>query len=165
MALNRVQYDGNDIRFPEHLQWKYWQGQFGPAAIGVCTDTARDGLIVGKVIGMPREATEGGRSGGVSLVTNFLVESGAVGREAGDLLVSAATEYFREKKAALSGCPMLPNTDEFKLLRRWGYLVCQPPLEPQPFPVFREPHQPFVRQGPAQSIGNWFFTMGDYDVV
>jgi hypothetical protein len=99
------------------------------------------------------------------MIADFVIEDSAVGLEAGDMLLSTAVESFQEGRVALSGCLMTRGTNEFRLLRRQGYFVCPPRLEPQPFPLILQPLQDSVLQGPVGDLGNWFLTTGDYDVV
>jgi hypothetical protein len=99
------------------------------------------------------------------MIADFVVEETAEGLEAGNLLISTVLGHFQEAQVALSGCLMLKGTTEFKLLRRWGYFVCPSRLEPQSFPVVLRPYKASVLKSPAQDLGSWFLTMGDYDVV
>jgi GNAT superfamily N-acetyltransferase len=99
------------------------------------------------------------------MIADFVVEDSAAGLEAGELLISTVQDHFQKAQVALSGCLMLRGTNEFKLLRRRGYFVCPPRFEPQPFPLALYPLKASASQSPAQDIGNWFLTMGDYDVV
>ena len=98
------------------------------------------------------------------MIADFLTEDTARGWEAGNLLMSTVIKSFEEERVGLSGCLMLQGTTEFRLLRKRGYFICPSRLEPQPFPVVRRMHQA-IPSSLFSKLDNWFFTMGDYDVV
>lgn len=72
---------------------------------------------------------------------------------------------LQEQGAILAGCLMQPFTDEAKILKKFGFFVCPKAFEPQPFPFIIRilGKDPTLQM--AMNFKNWFFTMGDDDVV
>ena len=100
------------------------------------------------------------------MIADLLIEDTDRGLEAGKFLISEAVKYFRNERVALSGCLMLPGTVEFDLLRMCGHFVCPRRFQPQPFPVIQESQADDLSlQEYYGNLNNWFFTMGDFDVV
>ena len=55
---------------------------------------------------------------------------------------------------------------EAKLLKKSKYIKCPKFMEPQPFRfIFRDLSGDGSNSALAGDLNNWFFTMGDYDVV
>lgn len=96
------------------------------------------------------------------MIADFLYLSGF--EKEAQVLVRALLQKLKAKDAALAGCLMLPHTGEAGVLNRCGFFRCPKIMEPQPFRFC-------VRTFSTDSTellhnrGNWFFTMGDYDVV
>lgn len=100
------------------------------------------------------------------MIADLVLTDESRGLEAGELLLTEAMRYFKEEKVAISGCLMMPGTMEFDLLRSCGHFVCPKRFQPQPFPVIQEPQtEDTSLQSYIRDLNNWFFTMGDYDVV
>ncbi len=80
-------------------------------------------------------------------------------------LIRKVLNLLREQGADMAGCMMLSHCAEQLLLRQLGFFRCPKFMEPQPFPLcihqFREP----LESVNVADLKNWFFTMGDYDVV
>lgn len=67
--------------------------------------------------------------------------------------------------ADLLGFMMQSHHKEATLIKRNGYFKCPKFMEPQPFLlILRIFNENFKKEG-IDNIKNWFFTMGDYDVV
>lgn len=100
------------------------------------------------------------------MIADLMIENTGRGLEAGKYLISEAVKYFQNERVALSGCLMLPGTVEFDLLRMCGHFVCPRRFQPQPFPIIQEPQAgDLFLQSYYSDLKNWFFTMGDFDVV
>ncbi len=71
---------------------------------------------------------------------------------------------MQENGASLAGCLMLKHTEESSLLKRKGFFPCPQKLVPQPFPLLV---RTFDRKLGKRicALQDWFFTMGDYDVI
>ncbi len=99
------------------------------------------------------------------MIVDLWVEPTQRGRHAACLLIQEATETFLSQGMQISGALMLPATHEFTALRRAGYWVCPSFLEPQPIPLCIRWHTDTAPRHPLNDLSNWFFTMGDYDVI
>ena len=80
-------------------------------------------------------------------------------------LVRKVLDVLREEGADMAGCLMLPWTAEAALLRKLGFFKCPKAMEPQPFLFCAHCFQEEIRETGTMDLKNWFFTMGDYDVV
>lgn len=71
---------------------------------------------------------------------------------------------MQERGASLAGCLMLKHTEESSVLKRSGFFPCPQKFVPQPFPLIV---RAFDRRMEKRIcvLKNWFFTMGDYDVI
>ena len=65
----------------------------------------------------------------------------------------------------LAGCLMQPFTEEAKILRHLGFFVCPKFLEPQPFCVILRVLKPSKELSAVNDFKNWFYTMGDNDII
>ncbi len=93
------------------------------------------------------------------LVVDLLVASAPDGLRAGRALIGEALAYFASEDIDLVATLMLPHAFEYRLLRRAGFWPLPRALLPQRFRLV-------ARDGPAvRELRNWFFTLGDYDVV
>jgi len=100
------------------------------------------------------------------MIADLIIEDTGRGLKAGRFLISEAVNYFEEESVALSGCLMLPGTVEFDLLRSCCYFLCPRRFQPQPFPIIQESQADDLSlQEYYDNLNNWFFTMGDFDVV
>lgn len=72
---------------------------------------------------------------------------------------------LQEQGAILAGCLMQSFADEAKILRKFGFFVCPKALEPQPFPFIINVSDKNPNLHMTMDFKNWFFTMGDYDIV
>ncbi len=99
------------------------------------------------------------------MIVDFLVEHGM--EDAANLLLEAAITYFKAHKAGLAGCLMQRSSEESAYLQKKGFFICPKKMLPQPFPViYRQFHEVSPEQGAnVEDFSQWFFTMGDYDVI
>lgn len=119
----------------------------------------RKGVPCGYIIGRITEVA-GMRCG---MIVDFLVDRGC--DDIGNMLIQKARSYFKDCQAGLSGCLMQSFTEEASMLRKNRYFRCPRFLEPQPFPIiFRQFHD-IPENSVLNDFNNWFFTMGDYDVI
>ena len=63
------------------------------------------------------------------------------------------------------GCLMQKHFEEAHILKKAGFFVCPKPIEPQPFPIIFRKFNDMERSELMENFDNWFFTMGDYDVI
>lgn len=97
------------------------------------------------------------------MLADFLFVDGE--QDAADLLISYMLWHLKENGASVAGSLMLQHTQEAKLLKKKGFFRCPKKMEPQPFPlIIRAFDKKFEEKGILQAE-NWFFTMGDYDVI
>lgn len=148
-------------RSADYLQWRFGDVPHRTYRKWVAMET-ESGQIRGYIITRVMEVN----SIKCGMIADFLMKDVSKGLEAGKGLISEAVQYFKEEKTAISGCLMLPGTIEYELLRRCGYFVCPRRFQPQPFPLILEPQagDPSLQSWYCD-LNNWFFTMGDFDVV
>lgn len=124
-----------------------------------CWYALRDGAPVAFVIGRVMEVS--GMQ--CAMIADFLFVTGFE-QEAWALLRHVLF-LLQCQGGNLAGCLMQPFTEEAKILKKTGFFVCPKGLEPQPFPFILR----ILGEDPALQMAmdfrNWFFTMGDYDVV
>lgn len=77
-------------------------------------------------------------------------------------LIKHAIYELYTQGAGLVGSLMLEHTQESKILKSLGFIKCPKFLEPQPFKLIV---RNFNNDSRYYDIKNWFFTMGDYDVI
>jgi hypothetical protein len=151
-------YDTMTVRDRGYLTWRFTNVGFREYQ----TLTARaDGDIVGYVVLRMAELA-GVRSG---LICDLMVEPGERGEAAGLLLVNEATKRFTSSGMALASSLMLEHTDEYRILRRAGYVPCPKKLAPQPFQLIARPTGENVTHEHLADPRNWFLTMADHDAV
>jgi hypothetical protein len=91
------------------------------------------------------------------LLVDFIVAPGEA--RAAEALLSHALSWFADEDVDLLATLMLPHTFEYRMLRRYRFWPLPKRLLPQPFRLV-------ARDGPlVRDVRNWFFTLGDYDVV
>lgn len=97
------------------------------------------------------------------MVADFLFLSGH-----GDAAWAALRKLMfslQEAGADMIGCMTPPGSKETKLIRRHGFFRCPKAMEPQPFRFILRILQADDQAEEVKELKNWFFTMGDYDVV
>ena len=140
------------------LQWRFSKADFRHYRI---LTARKNGALSGYAIVRTMEA-EGVRTG---LLMDLLVEPGVQGNRAGRLLVAEATAWYRQQESHMAAAIMLSHTQEYRILRQAGYVVCPEQLAPQPFRLSR---RNLARQIPDEvlaSTQNWFITMANHDAV
>lgn len=119
----------------------------------------KDGRPVAFVIGRVMEVARMQ----CGMVADFLFLDGCA-REA-KLLLKHLLHILQDQGAVLAGCLMQSFTDEAKILSSMGFFVCPKAFEPQPFPFIININEQDPVLQMAMKFENWFFVMGDYDVV
>lgn len=96
------------------------------------------------------------------MIVDFLVEKGR-NDIASALLTFIQKKYYAEG-IGLMGCLMQRHFEEAKSLKKSGFFICPKFMEPQPFPII---YRNLNKLDNIADIDfqNWFFTMGDYDVI
>lgn len=98
-----------------------------------------------------------------AMLADFLFADGH--EAAAKMLLRKLLHDMQKEGASLAGCLMFGHTQESAVLKKMGFFRCPKKLEPQPFPlILRLFDQPLADQG-IYDVKNWFFTMGDYDVI
>jgi GNAT superfamily N-acetyltransferase len=93
------------------------------------------------------------------LVVDFLVAPALGGVRVGHALLAEALACFAGEDIDLIATLMPSHALEYRLLRRAGFWPLPRAVLPQRFRLV-------ARDGPAvRELRNWFFTLGDYDVV
>lgn len=72
---------------------------------------------------------------------------------------------MKKNGASLAGCLMFEHTKEYKILKKLGFIRCPKIFEPQPFPLIVRKFDNTMEDEKLLNCKNWFFTMGDYDVI
>lgn len=98
-----------------------------------------------------------------AMLADFLFVDGY--EAAAEQLLRKLLHDMQESGASLAGCLMLEHTSEKTVLKRLGFFRCPKPLEPQPFPLLLRIFDSAYAEGGLLDLKNWFFTMGDYDVI
>lgn len=141
-----------------YIQWRYLDMPIREYKIFLAEEC---GVPRGYIIGRITEVA-GMQCG---MVVDFLFEEENL--EIGYALIRKLKVYFDGKKVGLIGCLMQKYVEEAKCLRKMGFFKCPKFLEPQPFPIiYRQFHDLTQKeQNVIKDFRNWFFTMGDYDVI
>ena len=98
-----------------------------------------------------------------AMMAEFLYGNGY--ENAANQLLNKVLFDMQERGANLAGCLMLKHTEEALLLKKNGFFQCPRKLEPQPFPLILRVFDNSMEIHGISNIKNWFFTMGDYDVI
>jgi hypothetical protein len=153
-----IKYDTMTVRDRAFLTWRFTN--LGFRSYQIQTARAGDDIVGYIVLRLVQFA--GVWSG---LICDLLVEPGQRGQAAGLLLVNEATKRFADYGMALAGSLMLEHTDEYRVLRRAGYLSCPKQLAPQPFQFIARPTGEIVTHEHLADPTHWFVTMADHDAV
>jgi hypothetical protein len=100
------------------------------------------------------------------LIADFMLERSNMGEAGGYSLLVEAEKIFTQEKVSIIGCLMKKNTEQAKILKKMGFIICPSILLPQPVPFVLKDH---LQQGDSSlsqmfKIDDWFLTLGDYDV-
>lgn len=97
------------------------------------------------------------------MIVDILFQTGR--KDIGNQLIKFTSGIFRQKGVSLMGCLMQKHFEEADCLKRNGFFVCPKILEPQPFPIIFRKFTEKQVDGILTEFRNWYFTMGDYDVI
>lgn len=97
------------------------------------------------------------------MIADFLFQSGE--DAAAKILLDKLLVKLQENDACVAGSIMLSHTEEAKILKSKGFFKCPRKLEPQPFPLLVRILDKTRADKKILQLSNWFFTMGDYDVI
>jgi hypothetical protein len=98
-------------------------------------------------------------------IIDYMVESTPEGRSAGMKLVDMVINRFVHENVHLICSLALPHTEEYSLLRDNGFLVCPRFLKPHPFHFVAQIHDADFDWNDLCELKNWFWTLGDYDIL
>lgn len=121
----------------------------------------KDGKPCGYIVGRITEVA-GMRCG---MIVDFLFKKGEY--LVGESLLDEVIESFKKAKIGLIGSLMHSHTEEGQILHRKGFFICPKRFLPQPFPIIYRQFNSFSMKDndTINDFRNWFFTMGDYDVI
>lgn len=98
------------------------------------------------------------------MIADFLFLEGH--EESAKYLLTDLIRKLKMNGADMAGCMLLPSSSEAALIRKCGFFKCPKFMEPQPFRfIYRSFDKTVDDQYNVNNLSNWFFTMGDYDVV
>jgi hypothetical protein len=97
------------------------------------------------------------------LIMDLLVEAGPRGEAAGACLMAESLRYFRSENMWLAGGLMLPQTAEYQIMRRAGYLPCPKRFAPRLFWFAFRLHGQKAATTTGLSPEHWFVTIADYE--
>lgn len=98
-----------------------------------------------------------------AMLADFLFADGHAA--AAEELLRKLLHDMQQQGASLAGCLMFGHTQESAVLKKLGFFRCPKKLEPQPFPLILRLFDPSLEDKGIYDVKNWFFTMGDYDVI
>lgn len=144
------------VRNAEYIKWRYMDIPLRDYTIYAAQ---QDNQLVGYIISRITEVA-GMKCG---MIVDFLVDNN--NKSAADSLLSTVEKDFYENSVGLMGCLMQSHFEEAQFLKKYGFFKCPAFLEPQPFPIIFRQFNDIKPVHYFQNFENWFFTMGDYDVI
>ncbi len=99
------------------------------------------------------------------LISDLLVLPGKVGDIAGQHLMNVATQNFREAKVQLCGGLMLSHTQEYRIMRKAGYLRSPDIFAPQSITMVISPLLDDIPPRDILRAESWFISNADHDAV
>ena len=143
------------VRTSDYMTWRYIDIPTRDYSIFV----AKNGADIEGYCIVRRDELQGIRTG---FLMDFLVLPGH--KEAAMALLRHSIAYLNENGVDLIGTLMLPHCEEYRYLKRYGFLNCPEKFLPQPFPLIIKRNE-ISEDGRLDEDGNWYLTMGDYDAV
>lgn len=145
------------VRNKEYLKWRYSDM---PCRDYLGYYALHDGKPVAVAVG--RNMAVSGIN--CAMIADFLFADGH--EAAAKAVLKQLLKDLQDRGAELAGCMVPRGSEERKLLRKMKFFKCPIFLEPQPFRLVR---RQFDLSDDSISISanfsEWFFTLGDYDVV
>lgn len=153
-----LKYSVLGVRDATYMKWRYLDMPLRNYQIYMAF---KDDLPCGYIIGRITTVADMRCGMIVDLLFNESME------ETGILLLRVMTQYFRKHKIGLLGSLMQQWSEEARCLQKNGFFICPHRLLPQPFPIIFRQFNPLPSKDNSIIIdfANWFFTMGDYDVI
>lgn len=152
----KTKYKVMGVRNAEYIRYRYLNvpcRKYYPLAVEV------NGNIVAYAVGRIREVA--GFNAG--MIADFLFLPGF--EKEAKKLIRVLVKRMKDDGASLSGCIILKNTEEAKILKKCGFYRIPSVLFPQPTPLVLRVLSKGANEKELSDINNWFFTTGDYDVV
>ena len=143
------------VRNAEYINWRYLTAPLRDYTVFIAKD--KD-----KIVGYTAVTTQLVEDIKNGMLVDFLVEHGR--KDAAKALLRYTCDYFYQNNSELIGTLMLPTCEEYKYIKKFGFLVCPKKFLPQPF-SFIIKMLSGKNAEKTEDISNWFFTMGDYDAV
>lgn len=153
---NMNKYNVIGVRDASYMRWRYIEMPRRDYKIYAVQEGGR---VKGYIIGRITEVA--GMSCG--MIVDFFVEPEQV--EVGINLVRKLENFFYQNNVGLMGCLMQKHFEEAHILKKTGFFVCPKLMEPQPFPIIFRKFNDMKHSELMENFDNWFFTMGDYDVI
>ncbi len=146
------------VRDAAYVKWRYINLPRRDYIIYVALENNKPaGYIIGRIMNVA-----GMRCG---MIVDFLFSKGRI--DMGEKLLNYLQSDFNNSKVGLYGSLMMKKTEEKRVLEKNGFFECPKRLLPQPFPIiFRQFNE--LDKSDNETVldfDNWFFTMGDYDVI
>lgn len=138
------------------LQWRFLDN---PRRKYECWFAVKDGEPVAYTIG--RVMTVSGMS--CAMIGDFLFLNGF--ELPAKSLLKHLVFLLQQQGGDLAGCLMQAHAAEARILRSLGFFRCPKFLEPQPFCVILRMFDTSETLKPALDFKNWFYTMGDNDII
>ncbi len=149
-------YHAIGVRNAEYIKWRYLDMPHRHYRIFMAVEK---GIPKGYIIG--RITNVAGMKCG--MVVDFLVEKDHDGT--GLALIHTMETFFYIQGVGLLGCLMQKHFEEAVCLKKAGFFICPRKLEPQPFAIIYRELTPDAALETIDDFSQWFFTMGDYDVI
>ena len=143
------------VRDLELFKWRYFKNPIREYKVFLVFD--KDGMAGYSVVRVLD--VQGVKNG---MIVDFVVQDGAA--EPAKALLKKSISYFAAEKCELCGCLMLSHTEEYKYIKKAGFIRCPDRFLPQPFPLTVKITDASY-EDLVMNAENWFVTMGDYDVV
>lgn len=141
-------------RDSKFFKWRYLEAPLRNYDIYVILANNKPvGIIVGRITTVS-DMTCG-------MIVDFFCDSGYT--QESEALLNFMIKELYDKGANLCGCLMKKNAEESKFLKNNKFYVCPKRFEPQPFRMILRRFNENYKE--LEVFDNWFFSMGDYDVI
>lgn len=151
-------YNCIGMRDSEYMNWRYSRFSCRDYKIFIALNNGR---IVGYIV----TRTNRIQNVHAGFIVDFLVLSSELGYAAGVSLVQFAFEEFKKGTTSVVCCLCLPHTEEYRLLKKIGFISLPQFLKPHPFRMVLQIHNPDVNHTLIYRLSNWYWSLGDYDVI
>ena len=100
-----------------------------------------------------------------NFIVDFLFESSTLGWTAGHFLVKRVIEEFNNEMIDVIFSLLLPHTEEYRILKDHGFIVCPKIFKPYPFHLVSQIHDKNLQKKLLDDNSYWYWSLGDYDVI